>query len=162
MVLTLQFDKNLLRYITLNLQRLFRTVLVWHFKRKKIWKKNVLEFFSKTIFGRPNNSPPRENKEFFSTRGRIIQQIWVNFDKINTPLYHEKFLPLKTSLSIGLEKNPTKFKSVTKIQEHWTIYFLLSNQTKSEESGEGRRILLIFHQYLFKKNNFCIFFKSVE
>ena len=32
MVLTLQFDKNLLRYITLNLQRLFRTVLVWHFK----------------------------------------------------------------------------------------------------------------------------------
>ena len=28
MVLTLQFDKNLLRYITSNLQRLFRTVLV--------------------------------------------------------------------------------------------------------------------------------------
>ena len=27
MVLTLQFDKNLLRYITFNLQRLFRTVL---------------------------------------------------------------------------------------------------------------------------------------
>ena len=32
MVLTLQFDKNLLRYITFNLQRLSRTVLVYHFK----------------------------------------------------------------------------------------------------------------------------------
>ena len=31
MVLTVQFDKNLLRYRTFNLQRLFRTVLVWHF-----------------------------------------------------------------------------------------------------------------------------------
>ena len=33
MVLTLQFDKNLLRYITFNLQGLSRTVLVYHFKR---------------------------------------------------------------------------------------------------------------------------------
>lgn len=32
MVLTVQFDKNLLRYRTFNLQRLFRTVLVCHFK----------------------------------------------------------------------------------------------------------------------------------
>jgi hypothetical protein len=32
MVLTLKFDKNSVRYITLNLQCLFRTVLVWHFK----------------------------------------------------------------------------------------------------------------------------------
>ena len=32
MVLTSKFDKNSLRYITLNLQCIFRTVLVWHFK----------------------------------------------------------------------------------------------------------------------------------
>ena len=36
MVLTLQFDKNLLRYITFNLQRLSRTVLVYHFKATNV------------------------------------------------------------------------------------------------------------------------------
>ena len=35
MVLTLQFDKNLLRYITFSLQRLSRTGLVYHFKNGK-------------------------------------------------------------------------------------------------------------------------------
>ena len=35
MVLTLKFDKNSQRYITFNLQRLSRTVLVYHFKQKK-------------------------------------------------------------------------------------------------------------------------------
>ena len=44
MVLTLEFDKNLQRYITFNLQRLSRTVLVYHFKihyvNKHIYSKN--------------------------------------------------------------------------------------------------------------------------
>ena len=39
MVLTLQFDKNLLRYITFSLQRLSRTGLVYHFKIIKLQKK---------------------------------------------------------------------------------------------------------------------------
>ena len=34
MVLTLKFDKNSQRYITFNLQRLSRTVLVYHFKKE--------------------------------------------------------------------------------------------------------------------------------
>ena len=43
MVLTLQFDKNLLRYITFNLQRLFRTVLVWHFNLGIYWPYDIHE-----------------------------------------------------------------------------------------------------------------------
>ena len=43
MVLTLQFDKNLLRYITFNLQRLFRTVLVLFFNKQK--QKTFTAFF---------------------------------------------------------------------------------------------------------------------
>ena len=37
MVLTLKFDKNSVRYITLNLQCLSRTVLVCHFKSKNFF-----------------------------------------------------------------------------------------------------------------------------
>ena len=49
MVLTLKFDKNSQRYITFNLQRLSRTVLVYHFnkkKRKRWCKENLSEKIS--------------------------------------------------------------------------------------------------------------------
>ena len=55
MVLTLQFDKNLLKYITLNLQRLFRTVLVWHFKKNIFF--NFFFFQKKLFFSKTTVNP---------------------------------------------------------------------------------------------------------
>ena len=46
MVLTLQFDKNLLRYITFNLQRLSRTVLVYHFNNLRLSQTYLSTFIS--------------------------------------------------------------------------------------------------------------------
>ena len=53
MVLTLKLDKNSQRYITFNLQRLSRTVLVYHFNFEKIFKIKK-QFFSKKVSWKKN------------------------------------------------------------------------------------------------------------